>query len=779
MTARFFTIFALVCSVAVAQNDALTFDKVVLPNPERPVPETGHSVIELGGERVLIERDAYGVPRISAPSANAAFRAQGYVIAADRLKQMRINRRAAYGLRASEDGQSALPLDRRVRRSLPSAHSLEQQVDRLPQHHRERLEAYVAGVNDYLEAHAPHVRRWTAIDCVAQSIYMVSIFGDGGEDEYSIYTALESLVAFKGRDFVDRMLDDGIPVNVPAAPTTDHSADHLVDLAPIGTMKRVGEKTGTYEPHPALRDTIADNIQAFDYAQANGLFTTWGSKAWVVGPEKSASGKAMIFGGPMMGWANPPVGAEIGIQAPGIDAQGLCLPGLPGIVIGHNKRMAWTTTSGTQNQTDYYILNLDPNDHSRYRHGDHWHTLEYIEHPIPTNDTFGGTYDTPFTQHWSHYGPVIAIDEEKHKAYAQATAHAGHELKSWMAFSDFAFAEDFDEFEDAVRRIHSSHNFFAADVDGNIGYWLAGRLPITKPHVDPRMPRPSTGDADWQGLIVATDLAKSINPPEGWFVNWNNKPSIHVPSWMPELFWGAILISTFEEADQMSFEDVLALNRESGEHNFIAHYMKPYLIETLRMHGREVPRNFDAADILEDWPDKNVPGEPGALIMNEWFQELMIETLSPTYRQIVIRRSLDFQNLRLFGALTYRALFPERSAITLRNDYLLDRTTDEIALAAFDKTLTRLTQHHGNNMRAWRYHPGNLDLPNVPQVFTRRVGTYSFAAHLGDPITCVTILPPGQHEDQRSPHATDQLDTFRNWNYKNLTPVPRPTPPAP
>lgn len=759
---------------AIAQHDAVLFDG--LAETKESYPETGYEVIILGGDRILVERDLFGVPRISAPNADAAFRAQGYVIAEDRLEQMRENRRAAWGLRASEQGQSALPLDRRVRRSLPSTYSMQQQVDRLPDHHRARLEAYVAGVNDYLAAHAPDVTPWTTIDCVAQSIYMVSIFGDGGEDEYSIYTALESLVAFKGRDYVTRMLDDGIPVNVPAAPTTDHSADNLVDLAPIGAFKRVGESPATYQPHPALLGTLADNMNAYNYAEANGLFTHWGSKAWVVGPELSASGEAMIFGGPMMGWANPPVGAEVALHAPGIDAQGLCLPGLPGLVIGHNKRIAWTNTSGTQNQTDYYILDLDPVDHKRYRHGNHWHPLETIDSPIPTNDNRGGSYDSPFTQYWSHYGPVIAIDEDAHIAYAQATAHAGHELDSWMAFSDLAFAQDFDEFESSVRDIHSSHNFFAADVDGNIGYWLAGRLPITMPHVDPRMPRPATGDADWQGLIVATDLARSINPPEGWFANWNNKPSIHIPSWMPELFWGAILISTLENAHDMTFDDVLDLNRESGEHNFIAHYMKPYLIQTLRMHGKEDPRYFEAAEILEQWPDKNLPGSAGALIMNEWFQELMIETLSPTYQHIIIRRSLDFQNLRLFGALTYRALFPERSAITLSNDYLMGRTTDEIALTAFDKTLIRMTKLHGPSLRTWKYDPGYLDLPNVPPVATRRAGTYSFGAHLTSPIQAVTMLPPGQHQGSASPHYDDQLPYFRAWQYKPFTPVPRPEP---
>ena len=64
------------------------------------------------------------------------------------------------------------------------------------------------------------------------------------------------------------------------------------------------------------------------------------------GAEKSASGFPMLYGGPMMGFKTPTICNEVHLVAPGINVGGMSFPGLPGIMIGFNENIAWTTTSG-------------------------------------------------------------------------------------------------------------------------------------------------------------------------------------------------------------------------------------------------------------------------------------------------------------------------------------------------------------------------------------------------------------------------------------------------
>jgi len=719
--------------------------------------------LDLGGHMVEVFRDAYGVPHVTAPSIEAAYRAQAYVVMEDRFEQAIESRSGARGTRALTDGPEALMHDRRVRKDAQTPEELREQVENLPAEQRRYLEAYVAGINDYIAEHRPDVEPWTAADCVAQAVYMVSIFGDGGEDEYDIYRAMEQIARFKGEDFVESMMDDALPLNVPNAPTTDHSADDLMNLKPPVASLPAND----FDPG-VIADALEEDLLAAAYARRHGLFTKWGSNAWLVAPERSASGNAMIHGGPMMGWGTPNIGAEVHLEAPGLNVTGLCFPGLPGIPIGHNERLAWTTTSGTQNQTDYFTLDLNPDDDHVYRYEDGWRALETHDMPIQVREPDGTVTEKPYTQYRSVHGPIIAWDPNSDRAYAQASTHRGKEMESWMAFVELSFAENFRDFEQSVRKIHSSHNFFAADIDGNIGYWLAGRLPVLPEGVDPRLPKKGDGSEDWQGTRVATDLARSINPEEGWIGNWNNKPSVNVQSWMPEMFWGVKILTALREDDNMTFAEVRELNRTSGQHNFIAYYCKPYLLKVLRERGEENPRVDQAIRLLEGWDNLNRLDEPAARLMDEWYMELMVKVLSPTYTNILIRRSLDFNNLRIFGVLTFRAMFPERAGIELSNDYMMGRDRDAVAYGAFVDVIDRLTNEMGPDFHGWSYDPGTIDFGEVGQLPSRKAGSYWFTAELSQPIRAMSTLPPGQSEHPDSPHYDDQFRLFKNWHYKEL-----------
>lgn len=729
-----------------------------------PLPPEGWYAVDLGGTSVDVFRDGFGVPHVFAPTIEAAFRAQGYVIMEDRFLQALRNRAAARGLTALSNGEEGLRHDRELRLHFFTDDELDSMVAELRPDLRGCLEAYVAGVNDYMSRYAPDVPAWDLRDSAAYMVYLVSMFGDGGEEELQVFQILEALKMLKGEEFMQQIMHDALPRDVPNAPTTDHSAERQAAAASTALNH------ADYNP-AVLLAALEHQQSAKDYAESIGMPTGWGSNAWVVTPERSASGKAMLFGGPMMGWGVPQIAVEVHLNAPGFNVIGMCFPGTPGVQIGHNDRIAWTTTSGGMNQTDYFVEVLNPDNPHQYQHNGEWKDMESHDMAIPVRRDDGSIDIEPFTQYRTLHGPVVQWDESNNKAYARASTHRGHEVSSFMGFIDYDKASTLEEFEAAVRSVASTHNFFAADVDGNIGYWLAGRFPVRHPDQDPRLPTPGTGEYDWQGVEVITDKVRSINAPEGWYANWNNKPSAETPGWFPEMFWGVSIITTLEGNDSITWDEFVAINKTNGEHNFLAHYFKPYLLEVVAAKGADNPRVTQVEQILADWPDQNIEGAAGALIFDSWMKNLLVALFEEDFAPL-ITPSLEGEGVRIFAPLAYRVLFPEKTEIELTGDYLRGRDKDEVAFDAFMAALDELTQEHGENTAAWPYEPGVIEFDGVGEASSRNVGTYCMAAELDTPIRSVNVLPPGQSMLPKSEHYADQVPVFAQWQYKEMKHLP-------
>lgn len=731
-----------------------------------PVPRDGWYTLELGGEAIDVFRDEFGTPHVFAPSVNAAFRAQGYVVMEDRPKQALKNRAAARGLTALVAGPDGIDHDTEVHLKGQTDAELQAQVDGLSGDSRGYLEAYVAGINDYLSQHAPpDVRSWDAVDTAAYSVYLVNTFGDGGSEELAIYRLAETVKAMKGEDFLRQILHDCIPLDVPNAPTTDHSSEQGPKI------EQAVRRHADFEPSVVVA-ALERRARAKAFAEEFGVMTQWGSNAWVVAPKRSANGHAMLFGGPMMGFGTPSVCLQVHLVAPGMNVTGMTFPGVPGILIGHNDRVAWTTTSGGMNHTDIFVEELNPDNKLQYMHNGQWEDMVAIDVPISVRQDDGSVIQQPLTQHRTVHGPVIQWDEKNGRAYTRCTSHRGQELAGLLSFLKYDFAQNFDDFEKGVRGVASTHNFFAADVDGNIGYWLAGLHPTRHPDQDPRLPTPGTGEFDWTGHTVITDKVRSINPEEGWFGNWNNKPSIHTPSWFPEMFWGNKINETLRENDPITWDTFLGINEANATNDFLAGYLKPYLVSVVEAREDVSEDVQKAAELVQAWENENVPGGPGALVFHEWFLEVMVTLCQPGFGPLV-QRSMDMESLRIFGPLVHRILIPADSGIELQGDYLHGRDKDGVTYEAFEKVVGQLAAEHGPDMGQWPYEPRKGPsfgpLGDVP---SRSVGTYCMAAQLSTPITAVDVLPPGQSEHAESPHYGDQLELFRDWQYKPIKHMP-------
>lgn len=737
-----------------------------------PVPSEGWYTVELGGEQVDIFRDEYGVPHVYAQSIEGAYRGQGYVQMEDRTVQILASLAEVRGISASYKGAEGIGHDKHIRTRGYTEAECREMVEGLRPDLRVYLDAFIEGTNAYLAKVAPGFEPIQAHEMAAGAAYHMAKAGDWGGEELSVYQLASMAKLFRGPEFMCQVINDAIPQNVPCSPTTDHShrREALFDTV-------AGAIPPDFNPDVMLAILEDEEVER-RYAHENGLMTTWGSFSWSVSPERSASGNAMLFGAPMVHYHTPSWCIMVHLNAPGFNVAGMACHGAPGVLIGHNERVAWATTSSLLNATDFFEETLNPDNQYQYWHNGAWRDMEVIDWPIQVLEE-EGLYEEPYLVYRTVHGPIVKWDLTTHKAYARTTPFRHLELESMMAFLDINMARDLEDVENAVRQVATTHNFFAADVDGNIGYWVSGRFPIRAEGYDDRLPTPGTGEYDWRGFRNATDEVACINPPEGWFANWNNKPSVKTPGWFPEGTWAVKIFECLENDESVTWEEFLAIIRENGENNFLATYFKPLGLEALRSRFDLPPEHVEAMKVLEEWPNKDVMGSPGALLFNEWLAETMVQLFAPDLGMMV-SRDMGLDNLRLFATLAYRVLAPEQRCIDLQGDYLHGRDPQEVVYQAFTIAYERLAGEHGRDIHQWQYDRGvwkfgdAIDDPDavlgesplvVPQ---RNVGTYWMAVELGERIKAYDVLAPGQCGHPDSPHYVDQVPLFGEFTMKPM-----------
>ncbi|MBM3496935.1 MAG: penicillin acylase family protein, partial [Armatimonadetes bacterium] len=462
------------------------------------------------GEPVSVVRDSYGVPHISAGTMVAACFGNGHAIAEDRLGQMDLNRRAARGEMAELVGPSAVASDRETRIDGYSEAEREAQFGRLPEELRAMMRAYADGVNAYLkEAQASGkkrmvanypgaadgldlstIRPWKVTDTVAIGQMMARRFGgdEGGELRNQMI-----LTFLKGGQKEDayKLFNDALWRNDPASPTTIPPGEdgrkwpgkpHWAD--PTGRV--VGQTSQTSPTGPTSQIALqgaADVVsqrERLALAERMGLMTRWGSYCMAVSAAKSASGAAMLVGGPQMGFRTPQIAHEVHLKTADVSVIGMGFPGIPGVLIGHNAHLAWSTTTGVNDQTDIFVETLHPADSKQYRFKGEWRTMDERTETIQVR----GGEPVALKCFRTVHGPVAQVDEKGRKAYARMASYWDKELETFQAVAAMARAKNVGEFGKACSLIPTSHNWFCATQDGDIGFWFCGLTPIRSEKVD-------------------------------------------------------------------------------------------------------------------------------------------------------------------------------------------------------------------------------------------------------------------------------------------------------
>jgi penicillin G amidase len=490
-------VLALVLFVALAAAAGYTWLRQSLPQLEGAVTLSGLKA------PVEIVRDRYGVPHIYAGSVEDAYFALGFVHAQDRLWQMEMNRRIGSGRLSEVLGPATLDADKFLR-TLGVHRVAEATLKSLNAETRGQLDAYAAGVNAFLAQRTGPLppeflltgvkpEPWQSADSVAWAKMMAWDLGANWRTELLRLRLSKKLSAAQISEFLPPYPGD----------------------APLA----IADYTALY------RQLDASKLAALALP---GLTEDGASNNWVVAGSRTASGKPLLANDPHLGLAAPAVWYFAHLSAPGFDVMGATFPGVPAVVLGRNRHIAWGFTNTGPDVQDLYVERVDGAGQVLAPQG--WQKLTAHGEVIKVK----GQPDVTLTVRASRHGPLIsdvfkpaAEALPQHFGLAFAWTALREDDRSMQAGGKLATARNWNEFLAAARDWDSpQQNMVYADTDGNIGYMAPGRIPLRKPDNDLKGQAPAPGwDAkyDWDGFIPFAELPQSYNPAAGEIVTANHK----------------------------------------------------------------------------------------------------------------------------------------------------------------------------------------------------------------------------------------------------------------
>ncbi len=428
-----------------------------------------------------IVRDARGIPHVRAKNDHDLFFLEGYAQGTDRLFQLDIYRRLVAGRLAEVFGDQALASDEQARIYDIDAIATAQ-LAALPAATRANLQAFADGVNAAIRTRPlpPEFRAlgyspqpWTAKDSIVASFATVLAL----TDDWNAVAARSDVLAELGPVAKDAFFSITDPKY--DSPTAGRVPAPVPSLPPL----RVA--------YPA-----APPYYAYAFDGRAGL----GSNNVALGASDTSTHRALLGNDPHLELRIPGVWWLVDLEAPGIHVAGATLAGVPGVVLGHNERIAWGATNGTVATVRVYREQFRSPQSDEYLADG-----RYVKAERRT-ETFGVRFAKDVTRDYLRTRHGFVFDDRGTLKLAAA----------WTAdFDRRSSLEQFDGLDRATsaagalrtlaRYPGPAQNFVIADDAGNAGYVLAGDIPLDdawglRDHDGPSSPVPPSAYVPYDRL---------------------------------------------------------------------------------------------------------------------------------------------------------------------------------------------------------------------------------------------------------------------------------------
>ena len=734
---------------------------------------------------VEIYRDSLGIPHVYAATEHDLFFAQGFVHAQDRFWQMEFWRRIGAGRLSEILGPSALEDDRFIR-TVGWHRTAARELETLPAEERDVLQAYADGVNAYISANRDRLglefvllgltgvsfdpEPWTPLNTLSWAKVMAWDLGGNMEDEL-----LRAHIAAALGDSAVRVFYPGYPSDYPV----------IVSQA----------------LHPASLATVPEQaIQPLAFGGGREI----GSNNWVVAGSRTDTGMPYLADDPHLGIQMPSIWYEIGLHCAEAtpdcryDLVGASFAGVPGVIIGHNARIAWGVTNLGPDVQDLFIERLNPLNPMQYEYQGAWQDMELIteeivvageEDPLTVlvretrhgpivNDVLGGPEDD-----WSYGWQPLAL--------SWTALQPGTLVSSVLRIDR---AGSWEEFREALRAWDvPSQNFVYADIDGNIGYQAPGRIP-QRASGDGTLPVPGwTGEYEWTGTIPFDSLPSSFNPEKGYLSTANNAvvgreyPHLLTMDWDPG--YRALRLDEALAADSSLTRDEIQLLQGDNLSTWTRQVL-PYLLAL----NPEDPTLFQALGLLRAWDGSATRDSSAAALFEVFRLHLARRAFEDEMGEKLFEKAVGQSLVALIDLLEdpSSSWFDDRRTPEVEN-------RDAILLLALEDAVTELSETQGGEMTGWQWGDlhratfenqslGQSGIAPIERIFNRgpvevdgtiatlnntgydpsepfaveTVASYRQIIDLADFSRSVSVHTTGQSGHPFHPHYDDMIDLWRN-----------------
>ncbi len=714
---------------------------------------------------VTVRRDERGIPYIVAKNDADLYFAQGYVMASDRLWQMDVARRTPRGQLAELFGSIRLEEDKRWRRFGFSALA-DQSFAAMNAETKAPLENYARGVNAFMatlddKTTPPEFKilqykptPWLPTD----SLIIAATLADALSSTWRLDLINASLAGIDKQKLAD-LSNQVTPYDVVlfGSDVKKASAVNSTQIAPSANALALAAKDDE------LRRSSLEllGLYAEDLAASNN---------WVISGKRTADGRAMLANDPHLAPMTPGIWYLIDLRSPSHHVAGVVFPGMPGVTIGHNDHFAWGMTNVGPDAQDLYSETF--NAAGEYKTPTGWAKPVARTETINVRGNLMKPDTTPQTIDVMETRNGTVITDEVGKKYALKWTARDPKNLSLEAFPLINRAKDWKSFTAALQRFGGpAHNFVYADVRGNIGWQIAGAIPVRRTGEGAFPYDGATSDGDWLGNIPFKELPALYNPKEGFIVTANQR-TVGTDYKYPQMTRAAAtpwrarrihdLLSKLDKATIDDSRDVLY-----DAYNIPLHRFAKLLLAENTISAETVA-------VLRDWDGKMTPESRGAVLADELrgcVNNKMAESNKPVPGFLINSRVFDRANREKLtrwlpaGFSTYGELYKAcdvtiRASLAASTTYGADPNGwvwGKNWKSRFAHPLAAAPLIGGQFATPSIGIAGSGNTPNVGSSVSMRL-----IASPGNWDATRQVIPMGQSGDPRSPHFKDQFDAWKD-----------------
>ncbi len=714
----------------------------------------------------------YGIPHIYAQGEADAYKSLGYIHAKERLWQMDLLRHVGSGRLSELFGSDMISADKYLRTMGLSGYARESAELYIERNHESLplVQAYLDGINDYISNNPKPLEH--------------TILGLDVEP-FTIQNVFETLT-YMSFSFSNAHITDPVLTELSNKLDTTYLADlNIYHYKGESTLRSFDDR---YSKQAKQTLAVLNSLNIPEFI---------GSNSWVISGAKTSSGKVILSNDPHIAFSQPSVWYESHLTTPKNEYYGYHIPGAPFPLLMHSERQATGLTMFENDDMDFYVEEIHPEDSNMYMHRGEWKGIETKDEIVKVK----GADDYKFQIRSTVHGPIVSDilqDEPLNDIVSMHWVTSSHTNYMIESVYGFITANSIQDMENAASQIHGPGlNIMYGDTEGNVAWWAVGKLLKRRNELASKtFYDGSTGLDDPDSSYSFNKNPHAINPPWGYVHSANNQPDtvdgvVYSGYYLPD-DRGERIAEILDQASQSDIETVKSMLID--DKSMMQEAIKGILLQAIK--------DTDRGDLLREllkWEGDFNKDDFRPLIFQKWVNEIVKaamkdeigEELWPIYKKS-----------HSYKVSIEHLIINEKTPWWDDISTDLKETRDGIIRKTFESTLNELSNSWGNDYTKWKWgdahklnhkhamgdvvsflNVGKFPVSGANEVLNNMGYTYNESPEqtiLFGPSTrriinfedirndSWSILPTGQSGNYFSPYYDDQAKMFVDGEFRKM-----------